>query len=499
MIRAVSRSPLWLILLLAFAARFAVGVANDGVLYPDELMQYLEQAHRLAFGAGMTPWEYEYGVRSWVPALALAAVMKTTQFVGADTPAVYQPLIKAILSAASLVLPYSVYRLGRTLLDEPAARLALVFTAFWYELVSYGHRATIDALAAYTAFATLALVFADSRRRVAVAAGALAGLTFILRFQLSPLLGVLGLLALWRWRARAWPAAAAALVVIVLGGALDYYTWGVWFSPIVTNLRLQTWNELASIFGTKPVYWYPPVMVVLSGGLAAVGAAGLVLARRSCWPLIVLGAVTLVAFSLIGHKETRFVLTLTPVWLIGLAALVANRGRLIATALPRARRLAPVASGLLLAGFAIVSVLGLSDRLPFETRVLRPNIARNVARDAYRALAADDDVIAVLDASGSDGWYLAPYYDLHHDVPLYWPLSDGYRIARADPARYASHVLTAAAASGPAGFRRLKQIGDLVIWRRMVDPVSTDQPLEYEPRITALQPVRSPPTVTPRW
>ena len=56
MIRAVSRSPLWLILLLAFAARFAVGVANDGVLYPDEIMQYLEQAHRLAFGAGMTPW-----------------------------------------------------------------------------------------------------------------------------------------------------------------------------------------------------------------------------------------------------------------------------------------------------------------------------------------------------------------------------------------------------------------------------------------------------------
>src|SRR5204862_280943 len=180
----------------------------------------------------------------------------------------------------------------RTLLDEPAARLALVFTAFWYELVSYGHRATIDALAAYAAFATLALVFADSRRRVAVAAGALAGLTFILRFQLSPLLGVLG-------------------------------------------------------------------------------------------------------------------------------------------------RLAPVAAGLLLAGFAIVSVLGLSDRLPFETRVLRPNIARNVARDAYRALAADDDVIAVLDASGSDGWYLAPYYDLHHDVPLYWPLSDGYQVARADPTRYA--------------------------------------------------------------
>src|SRR5207344_1355382 len=62
------RLRVWHVLVLAFAVRFAVGLATDSVLQPDEVMQYLEQAHRLVFGAGLVPWEYEYGTRTWAPA-----------------------------------------------------------------------------------------------------------------------------------------------------------------------------------------------------------------------------------------------------------------------------------------------------------------------------------------------------------------------------------------------------------------------------------------------
>ena len=41
------------ILLLAFAARAAVALSGDFVLHPDEIMQYLEPAHWLAFGSGI--------------------------------------------------------------------------------------------------------------------------------------------------------------------------------------------------------------------------------------------------------------------------------------------------------------------------------------------------------------------------------------------------------------------------------------------------------------
>ena len=57
-----------LVLALAFAVRAAVALAGDFVLHPDEIMQYLEPAHRLAFGNGVMYWEYFTArVPGWCP------------------------------------------------------------------------------------------------------------------------------------------------------------------------------------------------------------------------------------------------------------------------------------------------------------------------------------------------------------------------------------------------------------------------------------------------
>jgi phosphatidylinositol glycan class B len=494
------RLRVWHVLALAFAVRFAVGLSTDSVLQPDEVMQYLEQAHRLVFGPGMIPWEYDYGTRSWAPALLVAGILETVRRVGFDTPQIYQPVVEAVLSAASLAIPYSAYRIGRALYSESAARLALLFTAFWYELVTYGHRSTIDALAAYPVFGALALVFADPRRRVTVSCGVLAGLACVLRYQLAPAIAVIGLVAIWRWRWRVWPAALAGLLVVVAGGALDKVTWGVWFASIVTNFDFNVSQNQMVRFGTEPFYWYALSVGALSGGLCLVGALGLALSWRVSWPLLAVGLVTAGAFSAVAHKESRFVFLLTPLWLIGLAALVADRGHLLARAAPRPARLAPAAAVVLTAGFIGVSVLGLDLRLPFEGRfVLRRHIARVPTREAYRALAQQQDVVAVLDVSGNSGWYLPPYYDLHHNVPLYFPLSRGYRTAVDQPARYVSHVIAPRDAPPPQGFRELTRVRGLTIWRRIADPPNTDEVFGWEPRIHALQPIRTPPTVRPRW
>lgn len=492
----------WHVLALAFAVRFAVGLSTDSVLQPDEVMQYLEQAHRLVFGPGMIPWEYDYGTRSWAPALFIAGILEAVRRVGFDAPQVYQPVVKAVLSAASLAIPYSAYRIGRALFSEPAGRLALIFTAFWYELVTYSHRSTIDALAAYPAFGALALVCAEPRWRATVSCGVLAGLACVLRYQLAPAIAVIGLVAIWRWRWRVWPAALTGLLVVVAGGALDAYTWGVWFASIVTSIDFNVGQNQMVRFGTQPFYWYAMTVVVLSGGLCLAGALGLVISWRRSWPLIAVGLVTAGAFSAVAHKEPRFVFLLTPLWLIGLAALAADRGRLLAGALPRLARVAPAAAALVMAGFAAASVLGLYNRLPYDNRYARRHIAPVPTREAYRTLAAERDVVGVLDLSDVDGdssWYLTPYYDLHHDVPLYWPLSNGFREVRSDPRRYVSHVITPPAAGAPPGFRALARVGRLTIWTRVDDSPPVETVSGWEPRIHALQPIRTPPRVLPRW
>jgi phosphatidylinositol glycan class B len=482
------RIRVWHVLALAFAVRVAVGLATDSVLHPDEVVQYLEQAHRLVFGPGIIPWEYDYGTRSWAPALFIAAVLETLRRAGLDSPQIYQPAVKIVLSAASLAIPYSAYRIGRALFSETAAWLALLFTAFWYELVTYGHRSTVDVLAAYPAFGALALVFAEPRRRVTVSCGALAGLACLLRYQLAPAVAVIGLVALWRWRWQAWPAALAGGLVVLAGGALDAYTWGVWFASVITSFDFNVGQNKMVRFGTQPFYWYAFTLTTLSGGLCVAGAVGLLESWKKSWPLIAVGVLTAAEFSAVAHKEPRFVFLLTPLWLIGLAALASRFNR--------------VAAAVLVAAFAAASVLGLFNRLPYQNRYIRRQVARVNTREAYRVLAAEHDVVAVLDASATDRsspWYLPPYYDLHHDVPLYWPLGSGFDAVRDMPATYVSHAITTAVAGPPPGFRVLRRVGRLVISRREHDPPETPVLYGYDRRIPSLQPISEEPIVTPRW
>ena len=135
-------------------------------------------------------------------------------------------------------------------LNDGVARMALIFTAFWYELVSYAHRTTIDALATYAAFAALALLFGARRPRAIAAAGALAGLTVVLRFQLLPMAGVMALLALWRWRRSAWPWAIGLVTVIADGAAGLLMRSGEIDAVIVGADRVAANGDVANKIGT---------------------------------------------------------------------------------------------------------------------------------------------------------------------------------------------------------------------------------------------------------
>ena len=49
-----------------FFLRVGVAVSSDWIYRSDELVQHLEQAHRLVFGYGIVPWDYHYGARNWL-------------------------------------------------------------------------------------------------------------------------------------------------------------------------------------------------------------------------------------------------------------------------------------------------------------------------------------------------------------------------------------------------------------------------------------------------
>src|SRR3954462_8377900 len=86
---------------VALAVRLAVAFAMPNQLWPDEIYQSLEQAHRVVFGRGIVPWEYRDGTRSWLFPGVLAGIMAAVGLV-ASSAAAYLMAIAAFLSAIAL-------------------------------------------------------------------------------------------------------------------------------------------------------------------------------------------------------------------------------------------------------------------------------------------------------------------------------------------------------------------------------------------------------------
>src|SRR5262245_58250067 len=70
---------------VALLARLWVAWTDQGIIWPDEIYQSLEQAHRLVFGYGFVPWEFRDGARSWFFPVILGGLLKAGSWMGIGT------------------------------------------------------------------------------------------------------------------------------------------------------------------------------------------------------------------------------------------------------------------------------------------------------------------------------------------------------------------------------------------------------------------------------
>ena len=324
-----ARIALGLILCAALAIRVASFVQWPGVIFPDETFQYLEQAHRLAFGSGLVPWEFQVGMRSWLLPGALAGLMRVVHWIDAD-PWTYIVCIRLLCATLSLSVVYIAFRLAWETGGLVAAVLAGAFAALWFEAVYFAPVVMPDVLGAHVA---LWGIYLGSRsdgeafwRTFLV--GAMLGLAVCLRIQLAPAVAAA---ALWMYRLdfRRWRLVVLgglAVVVPVLG-ALDWITWGAPFQTVWLYVVRNVVNGVSEYFGVEPwdnylhMVWWSWTPLALP--LAALAVAGV----RRAPALAVAALATVIALSCLGHKEYRFIylaLAIAPILMgLGAAELVA--------------------------------------------------------------------------------------------------------------------------------------------------------------------------------
>ncbi|MDR3535057.1 MAG: hypothetical protein P4L71_01030 [Acetobacteraceae bacterium] len=395
-------------LLMALMLRVAAFRSQIYVIYPDETFQYLEQAHRLAFGSGVVPWEYFVGVRSWLVPGVLAGLFRVASWF-TDSPLAFVQLARFGCSVVSLAVVFVGFRLAERHFGTWAAMLTGGLCAVWGELIWFAPTVMPEVLSAH--FALLALWCGESgRRRSLLLTGFGLGLAACLRFQYAPALFAA---ALWqhrldwqRWRLVLCGGAAAILPV---AGLLDWVTLGTPFQSIWLNYIVNSKDGVASSMGTVAAWFFPSYLSVAFSPVALLVPLVVVGAFRA--PALAITATVVVALhSLVPHKEIRFIYLATAVMpiLIGLgAAEVLHR-----LARQRLRQIAWPATAILLVGAAALSwqtaFTGvMAPRWQYHRATIEAVLAAHAAPDLCGLASRDELTI------GSAG-----YAYLHRDVPL---------------------------------------------------------------------------------
>ncbi len=474
---------------LGLLLRVLVVLLTERSLHPDEIFQYTEQAHRLTYGYGYVPWEYVYGIRSWLLPGALSLLLSGGRWLGLSEPNSYIPLVQVVACLISLSVIYCLYWLGRILFGEAVGRIASVLAAGWYELVIRASTVTPEVFGAYLLIAALTCLVIKPTAKTAWLLGLCCAGAVALRLQYAPAALVVMLLALvsgwqkrWSWREIAI-ATAGFLAVVAFTGWLDNYMLGGYFMSYYNNYLYNKVYGISSLWGDEPVGYYAVMLGLYSGGVFWLTIPYSFWRKRSKpWMLLALLAAVVLPHMLIGHKEYRFIFAAVPLCLL-LSALMIDD-------LWQVRKGKQKNWGKMLLGlmgfYAIATLVVTSLFIEPKSPQLR----------AYQYLHDQQTLVSVLNLSSE--WYLTGgYYYLHRDVPIYMPHHlDG--IAPTDWQRYISHIVCSHDHAPILGFTPITQLGSLDIRVANQPPTAT---LAIETRYPPQAGVSDvfQPSVTPRF
>ena len=276
----------------------------------DEIFQTSEQAHRLVYGSGLIPWEFQLGMRSWLLPGIIAALMELSRIVG-DGPDYYIPVIAGTFAALAAVPVVCCFLWGRRFFGLPGGLIAGTVVAVAPELVYFGARTLSEVLAGNLLVAALYILepgYQVTSRQRLFGGGVLLGLVFLLRIQLAPAVAIVALWMIWRAdHERVLATITGAIAILTADGILDAVTLGYPFASLWRYVVYNVYYGVSSTFGVKPWNYYLLGEIGVWGG----GAATLLLlaalgARRMLLPFA--AAITIFAVhSAIAHKEYRFI------------------------------------------------------------------------------------------------------------------------------------------------------------------------------------------------
>ena len=354
--------PLTIIIIISIIIRLFAAQESLGFIHPDEVFQSIEMVHFKIyglFGDGATiPWEYntdfEYGgARSWFFVFLLLGLYRIMMFIGIQDPIVLIYGIRVFLSLFSIITVIVAYLFGKEAFNKIVGLISAFICGTWWFFPFWASRTMTDSISSDLLFLSVYLVYrsfkvSNYRKRLlsATFAGFFVGLAFMIRFPTALMAIPLSIMLIYvaiseiisekkKTRKKITFAKFAkpflpfglfclsAFAMVAAQGLLDLYTWGSFLHSPINFFVYNIIEGYSAHHGVAPWYHY------LSGLFYDFGyyfimifllffILGIVFGEKAKTKsyMLIICFYWIILFSLLAHKEFRFIMTLLPIAII---------------------------------------------------------------------------------------------------------------------------------------------------------------------------------------
>ncbi|KAM7472857.1 hypothetical protein LguiA_011040 [Lonicera macranthoides] len=292
---------------------------------PDEHWQALEVAHRITFGYGHLTWEWEKGIRSYLHPMLFALLYKVLAFFHLDFPLFLMKAPRLLQSVLSAFGDLYLYKFSQVIFDDHVARWALfaqLTNWFMFYCITRTLSNSMETVLTVVGLYYWPCMRVPSRKSPSVSRKwglAAAALACAIRPTSAITWVYVGLLELFLARDRLkfifLEVAPIGVLVLGLTCLLDRLMYSSWVLVPLNFLKFNFLSSGGDYYGTHKWHWYfTQGFTVMLFTFIPFSVAGIILSKQ--WKLSGLIAWVLGLYSVLGHKEFRFVLPVLPITLM---------------------------------------------------------------------------------------------------------------------------------------------------------------------------------------
>ncbi|XP_052180477.1 mannosyltransferase APTG1 isoform X1 [Diospyros lotus] len=313
------------VFLICLAVRMANALMVQTYFNPDEHWQALEVAHRITFGYGYLTWEWEKGIRSYLHPMLFAFLYNVLALFRLDAPWIMIKAPRMFQSIFSAVGDLYIYKLSHVLFGNHVAQWALfsqLTNWFMFFCINRTLSNSLETVLTLVGLYYWPCIRVSSSKVPLVSRKwglVVAALTCAIRPTSAITWVYVGLLELLLTRHRLkfvfLEVIPIGLMMIALSCLLDRLMYGSWVLVPLNFLKFNFLSSGGDYYGTHPWHWYfTQGFTIMLFTFLPFSIAGIILSKQ--WKLFGLISWVLGLYSVLGHKEFRFVLPVLPIALI---------------------------------------------------------------------------------------------------------------------------------------------------------------------------------------